>query len=110
MGAQASPADHVATGRKHDGSRRNDDMDILTRIGCWLQGPRTPPSAGRGRCAPRAEGVDGELPCTLDVPCGCGWFDSSLDLKQGLAVIEHEGIDLGLAVEALLSSGGLRLQ
>lgn len=26
-------------------------------------------------------------------PRGCGWFDSSLDLTQGLAVIEHRGFD-----------------
>jgi hypothetical protein len=26
-------------------------------------------------------------------PGGCGWFDSSLDLSRGLAVVEHDGFD-----------------
>lgn len=37
-----------------------------------------------------------ELPVEPERPWGCGWFDSSLDLRQGLAVIEHQGIDFGL--------------
>lgn len=49
----------------------------------------------------RQPAVDGELPAPEERPWGCGWFDSSLDLRQGLAVIEHEGLDLVLAVEAL---------
>lgn len=37
--------------------------------------------------APR--GVEGdEAP-----PSGCGWFDSSLELSRGLAVVEHTGFD-----------------
>jgi hypothetical protein len=35
-------------------------------------------------------------------PWGCGWFDSSLDLQQGLAVFEHDGADLALAVRQML--------
>lgn len=27
------------------------------------------------------------------LPVGCGWFDSSLDLSRGLAVVEHAGFD-----------------
>jgi hypothetical protein len=27
------------------------------------------------------------------LPAGCGWFDSSLDLSRGLAVVEHAGFD-----------------
>lgn len=27
------------------------------------------------------------------LPGGCGWFDSSLDLSRGLAVVEHAGFD-----------------
>ena len=39
----------------------------------------TPPAAPMG--------VDGdEAP-----PSGCGWFDSSLELSRGLAVVEHTG-------------------
>ena len=26
-------------------------------------------------------------------PTGCGWFDSSLELSRGLAVVEHTGFD-----------------
>ncbi|MBK7060429.1 MAG: hypothetical protein IPH51_07935 [Rubrivivax sp.] len=36
------------------------------------------------------------MPVEPERPWGCGWFDSSLDLRQGLAVIEHQGIDFGL--------------
>ena len=28
-----------------------------------------------------------------ELPAGCGWFDSSLDLSRGLAVVEHAGFD-----------------
>ncbi len=27
------------------------------------------------------------------LPTGCGWFDSSLELSRGLAVVEHAGFD-----------------
>lgn len=27
------------------------------------------------------------------LPAGCGWFDSSLDLSRGLAVVEHSSFD-----------------
>jgi hypothetical protein len=27
------------------------------------------------------------------LPAGCGWFESSLDLSRGLAVVEHLGFD-----------------
>jgi len=27
------------------------------------------------------------------LPAGCGWFDSSLDLSRGLAVVEHSGFE-----------------
>lgn len=43
-----------------------------------------------------------ELPVEPERPWGCGWFDSSLDLRQGLAVIEHAGIALDLAIEQML--------
>ena len=35
---------------------------------------------------------------------GCGWFDSSLDLRQGLAVIEHQDLVPDLAVQLMLAS------
>jgi hypothetical protein len=31
--------------------------------------------------------------CDDAPPGGCGWFDSSLDLSRGLAVVEHAGFD-----------------
>jgi hypothetical protein len=51
-----------------------------------------------------ADCVD-ELPIEPERPWGCGWFDSSLDLREGLAVIEHAGIDLHLAVAQMLVPG-----
>jgi hypothetical protein len=35
------------------------------------------------------------LACAGDdaLPAGCGWFDSSLDLSRGLAVVEHAGFE-----------------
>lgn len=44
-----------------------------------------------------------ELPVEPEKPWGCGWFDSSLDLRQGLAVIEHPGVPLELAVQMMLA-------
>ena len=35
---------------------------------------------------------------------GCGWFDSSLDLRQGLAVIEHQDLVPDLAVQLMLAT------
>ena len=78
-------------------------MDILTRIGSWLHGRRTPVADWHGHRLAGPAGTDGELPVAPEPPFGCGWFDSSLDLKRGLAVIEHEGIDFGLALEAMLA-------
>ncbi len=38
----------------------------------------------------------------------CGWLDSSLDLRHGLAVIEHPALDLGLTLDLLLASCAVR--
>ena len=46
----------------------------------------------------------------VERPWCSGWLDSSLDLRQGLAVIEHAGIDLGLALEMMLVPEGQALQ
>jgi len=54
-----------------------------------------------------AAAVD-ELPVDPDKPWGCGWFDSSLDLRQGLAVIEHSGLPLELAVQLMLAPEAAR--
>ena len=40
-------------------------------------------------CAPDAAGG----PAPEDGPCGCGWFDSSHDLRAGLVVREHASED-----------------
>jgi hypothetical protein len=55
-------------------------------------------AAGAAACgaAPLAD----ERPATPPDERRCGWFDSSLDLRQGLAVSEHEPGDA--AVEAQL--------
>lgn len=50
----------------------------------------------------------GELPVEPEKPWGCGWFDSSLDLRQGLAVIEHPGVPLDLAVQMLVAPEAVR--
>lgn len=34
-----------------------------------------------------------------DLPRGCGWFDSSFELRRGLAVIEHEVFDLSVTLD-----------
>lgn len=36
------------------------------------------------------------------LPRGCGWFESSRELVQGIKVIEHQGFD-GLSFEVPLS-------
>jgi hypothetical protein len=64
-----------------------------------LQHGRVRPVQGTER-AP-GSGADDELPQLPEAPWGCGWFDSSLDLREGLAVIEHQGIELGLALELM---------
>lgn len=48
------------------------------------------PEGRRGRAAARVlPAVEvPELPVEPERPWGCGWFDSSLDLRLGLAVIE----------------------
>lgn len=74
-------------------------MHIWTQLGSWLAG------RGASRCGliqPVFTHCDEELPVEPERPWGCGWFDSSLDLRQGLAVIEHPCIDLGLALDMML--------
>ncbi len=55
------------------------------------------------RHEPRGSGTATSRPATPDdAPGGCGWFDSSFELRVGLAVIEHREIPLDFAVQALL--------
>lgn len=73
-------------------------MTMLNRLGAWfLRGAPQPVVAGP------APGAGGGVPVDADRPLGCGWFDSSLDLRQGLAVIEHQGIALDLALELMFA-------
>ena len=51
---------------------------------------------------PRAQRLSAPLPATAalrddDVPRGCGWFDSSQDLREGLCVSEHAAADAAAA-------------
>lgn len=67
----------------------------------WFQRGRIWPAQTTGP-AP-ASACDDELPVAPEKPWGCGWFDSSLDLRQGLAVIEHPGVPIDLAVQMMLT-------
>jgi hypothetical protein len=67
----------------------------------WLRRGRVWPAQASGPAL--AGACDDELPLTPEKPWGCGWFDSSLDLRQGLAVIEHPGVPIDLAVQMMLS-------
>jgi hypothetical protein len=50
--------------------------------------------AGPRRPRPAVVDLDPTAPAAPpdDRPLGCGWFDSSLDLAQGLAVREHASV------------------
>ena len=65
----------------------------------WLGHPGIRPA---NRAVATAGDACEELPQEPERPWGCGWFDSSLDLQQGLAVFEHDGADLALAVRQML--------
>lgn len=70
-------------------------------VGPWFQRGRTWPPPATGQ--PAADSCNDELPVAPEKPWGCGWFDSSLDLRQGLAVIEHPGVPIDLAVQMMLT-------
>jgi hypothetical protein len=74
-----------------------------TRWGGWFSRPATR-QAGRTVVAAgdTCEVLHQEPELPPERPWGCGWFDSSLDLQQGLAVFEHDGADLALAVRQML--------
>ncbi len=76
-------------------------MDLWRHLHNWLIRKAEAPAA---RLQSLTTDLAGELPCEPEKPWGCGWFDSSLDLQQGLAVIEHTAIDLALmqAVDRML--------
>lgn len=70
-------------------------MELWNRWGAWFTHLAGARPVGPFRAD--ADAID-ELPIEPERPWGCGWFESSLDLREGLAVIEHAGIDLRLAV------------
>jgi hypothetical protein len=98
----------AATGAPEDhGSRRIGDippwsltMNIgLSRLALWLHRTRR---VSRAR-PPRASWVPSELPELEEdqedeLPKGCGWFDSSHELRQGLAVSEQLDADAAAAM------------
>ena len=76
-------------------------MGIWQRISTWLFRAR---SGHAARHHHTVAGTADERPCEPEKPWGCGWFDSSLDLRLGLKVIEHPGVELTLAVEQMLGA------
>jgi hypothetical protein len=73
--------------------------------------PRTSPTDTARANAATRPGDDGPGPASVDGeerPWGCGWFDSSHDLRQGLAVTEGDALALELAVRQLLSAASAR--
>lgn len=64
-------------------------MSLVQRLTRCLRLTRPQPRPRR----PQRCWVDDELPAPADdedlPPRGCGWFDSSHELRQGLAISEH---------------------
>lgn len=42
---------------------------------------------------PVPHGLTAPHPMQVHEPIGCGWFESSRELVQGIKVIEHQGFD-----------------
>jgi len=80
---------------------------LLSRLPSFLWPHRcrgtTPPQP-----VPAAHGEAG--PPADDRPPGCGWFDSTHDLSQGLLVCEHDGDSAANALAALPLSDWLQQQ
>ena len=78
----------------------------MGHFGNWIRWGRwfsRPAARCKGRVAAAAADTAGtELQPEPERPWGCGWFDSSHDLQEGLAVYEHDGVDLTLAVRQML--------
>lgn len=85
-------------------------MGLWKRPGAWLAMPA--PCTDRSRhnrpAWTPAWLVAADRPADSSEPPagGCGWFDSSLDLREGLAVTEHYDINLALAIEVVLDWAG----
>jgi hypothetical protein len=57
--------------------------------------------AARSAPASPAAGIPPEAAADEDPTCGCGWFDSSHELLAGLAVIEHDVVDITQSLRLL---------
>jgi len=69
----------------------------LGRWGRWGRWGRPPagPRAAAGRPAARPpRPASGQATADDEPALGCGWFDSSWSLRQGLLVTEHEALHL----------------
>lgn len=74
-------------------------MGITSKLlGWWMGGPASSPDTHSARLI--SEGCI-EIDDPDSVILGCGWFDSSHDLRAGLAVVEGEALELQLAVERM---------
>jgi hypothetical protein len=67
-------------------------MSISSTWTAWIGALRRQSASER---PPRPAPPDAAHETGLDpLLCGCGWFDSSQDLRAGLAVIEHDGLEV----------------
>ena len=68
-------------------------LPVCTWLRCQLLALRRrlarDPSFRRSKGRPLEDAL-GPLEIAEDLPKGCGWFDSSYELGQGLVVCEHE--------------------
>ncbi|MDP1532751.1 MAG: hypothetical protein Q8N44_04610 [Rubrivivax sp.] len=79
-------------------------MNTLLMLTTLLFGQRRAPPPARAALMPLPELIDDDA----QAPAGCGWFDSSHTLQQGLQVTEHGAADAVCA--ALPLEGWLELQ
>lgn len=77
-------------------------MPTRTSLARWFKARRRP------ACRRATRPVPADLPAPVDEgPFGCGWFDSSFELRRGLAVVEHGAAEVALAVELMLAGEAL---
>jgi hypothetical protein len=114
MVAARPKADHHFQGSTLDRTR-SDTMGHWIRIGrrgsLASSFPRTTATDTAHAHPATQPGDEGPGPACADGeerPWGCGWFDSSHDLRQGLAVTEGDALALELAVRQLLSVASTR--
>lgn len=78
---------------------------ITSKLQDWWPWKRARPGTTYVRSKP-AEGFI-EIDDLDSVILGCGWFDSSHDLRTGLAVVEGEVLELQVAVGRMLQASNL---